>query len=110
MALIIICMAIAGGALTAYARLADKNTPIDTGLLHGRLGVAGVAILAYIGITGDTLTSSVKPALFVFILTIIGGVTLYYIIRRKGILPVSIIFAHGLLAITGLLTLIYNWS
>jgi len=108
--LILISIAIMGGAITAYVRLADKNTPVDTGLLHGRLGVAGVAILSYIVMTGDALTFSVKPALLVFILTVIGGITLYYIIRRKGILPVSIIFAHGLLAVTGLLTLLYNWN
>ena len=41
-------------------------------------------------------------------LTAAGGVVLYFIIRRKGILPKTIIFAHGALAVTALAVFLFG--
>lgn len=43
--LVILCGTVLGGAATAFVRLTDKNTPFDIGLLHGRAGVFGIALL-----------------------------------------------------------------
>ena len=106
--LVILCCAVLVGATTAYVRIADKNTPFDIGLLHGRAGVFGVALLILSVLVGNETGESVKPAIGLLILTVMGGVALYYIIRRKGILPKSIIFIHGGLAIAAVYTLLFG--
>lgn len=45
LALTLLAGAIIGGVFTAFVRFADKNTVIDTGLFHGRLGLAGSAFV-----------------------------------------------------------------
>lgn len=106
--LVIICSAILGGAATAFVRLADKNTPFDIGLLHGRAGVLGAALLVISFIIGNETSPSIKPALGLLFLTVLGGVALYFIIRRKGMLPKSIIFIHGAFAISAVYTLLFG--
>lgn len=109
MALVILACAIAGGALTAFVRLTYRNTPIDIGLLHGRAGAAATLLLLLAVIMGRETGPSINPALGVLVLTILGGTALYFIIRRKGILPKTIILAHGALAISALAILLYGW-
>lgn len=106
LALALLITAIIGGAFTAYVRIADKNTPIDTGLLHGRIGLAGILLLLLMVFMGNESRLFVEPALGLFVLTIMGGALLYFIIRRKGILPKAIIFAHGALAVIALAVLL----
>ena len=100
--------AIIGGVFTAFVRFTDKNTVIDTGLLHGRLGLACILFLFLLVVMGHEFKLSVEPALGLLVLTIMGGVLLYFIIRRKGILPKALIFAHGALAVTSLAVLIFS--
>lgn len=107
-ALVILVCAIIGGALTAYVRLAEKNTPFDTGLLHGRAGAAAAMLLLVSLLTGNEASQSIKPALGLLALTIMGGTALYFLIRRKGILPKSIIFLHGMFAVGAVYTLIFG--
>ncbi len=59
---ILVC-AVLVGALTAYARLADKNTPFDIGLLHGRAGAAATLLLLGSVIIGNEASQNVKPAI-----------------------------------------------
>ena len=106
--LILLCGAVIGGAATAYVRLADKNTPIDIGLLHGRAGVIGTMLLALSVVIGNETGQSIKPAIGLLVLTVMGGVTLYFIIRRKGILPKSIIFIHGTFAVVAVYTIFFG--
>lgn len=105
-ALFILIGTIVGGALTAYARLADKNTPIDIGLLHGGAGVTAAMLLLASILAGSEASPNTEPALGLLALTITAGVTLYFLIRRKGILPKSIIFLHGLFAAGAVHTLV----
>jgi len=98
-ALVVLVCAIMGGALTAYVRLAEKNTPLDTGLLHGRAGAAAAMLLLVSILIGDETSQNIKPALGLLALTIMGGTALYFLIRRKGILPKSVIFLHGMFAV-----------
>ena len=108
-ALVILVCATAGGALTAFVRLTDRNTPVDIGLLHGRAGVAGILLLLASVLPGFENGPAVKPALGLFMLTVAGGVTLYFVIRRKGILPKTIIFAHAALAVSALAVFLFGW-
>ena len=105
---VVLCCAVAGGAATAYVRLADKNTPFDIGLLHGRAGVLAAILLVLSVVVGNETGHSVKPAIGLLIITVFGGVALYFIIRRKGLLPKSIIFIHGAFAVGSVYTLLYG--
>ncbi len=109
LALVVLVCAMIGGVMTAYLRLADKDMSIDTGLLHGRAGVAGILLLLLAVFLGNEINPSMKPALGIFILTAMGGVVLYFIIRRKGIIPKTIIFAHGALAVAALAVFLFGW-
>lgn len=106
-AVIFVC-AIIGGVATAFVRLNDKNTPVDIGLIHGRLGAAGTLLLLILVIVGSEFNQTIKPAFGLFVLTVAAGVALYFIIRRKGILPKAVIFAHGALAIIALAVLMFG--
>lgn len=106
--LVILVCAIIGGTLTAYVRLADKNTPFDIGLLHGRAGVAGTMLLLISFAIGNEASQNIRPALGLLALTIMGGVTLYFLIRRKGVLPKSIILIHGVFAVGAIYTLVFG--
>ncbi|HHJ34842.1 MAG TPA: hypothetical protein ENJ87_03660 [Gammaproteobacteria bacterium] len=106
--LIILCGAIIGGAATAFVRLADKNTPFDIGLLHGRAGALATLLLVLSVFIGNETGVSIKPAIGLLILTVAGGAALYFIIRRKGLLPKSIIFIHGAFALAAVYTLLFG--
>lgn len=106
--LMIMSGAIVGGALTAFVRLTDRNTPVDTGLLHGRMGIAGVLLIVVLMLIGEPVSASVKLAIGLFALTIMAGITLYFFIRRKGILPKKIIFLHGFLAVFAMVALVFG--
>lgn len=92
-------LAVLGGAITAFVRLADINTPFDTGLLHGGMGISGVILLLLLLLIGQQVDQAVSVALGLLLMTILGGATLYFVIRRKGILPKSIILLHALFAL-----------
>jgi len=104
--LVVLICAILGGAVTAFLRLTDRDSVIDVGLLHGRLGVAGILLLFLLMLTGEAFSQSIELALGLFVLTAIAGAALYFIIRRKGILPKPIILAHGALAVISLIVLL----
>jgi hypothetical protein len=104
---VIITVAIMGGGLTAFVRLTDRNTPVDLGLLHGRMGVVGVLLLVVLTVQAEKLNVLVNSAIALFILTVVAGTILYFIIRRKGILPKAIIFVHAALAVCGLAALLF---
>lgn len=106
--LVVLAGAILGGALTAYVRLAEKNTPIDTGLLHGRAGAAAALLLLAALLTDHEASPNIPPALGLLALTIMGGTTLYFLIRRRGILPKSVIFLHALFAVGAVYTLVFG--
>jgi hypothetical protein len=107
--LTVLCTVIIIGAATAYVRLAEKNTPIDIGLLHGRAGVFGTMLLVLSVIIGNETGQSIKPAIGLLILTVLGGAALYFIIRRKGILPKSIILLHGTFAVAAVYTILFGF-
>lgn len=107
--LTVLCGAVIGGAATAFVRLADKNTPFDIGLLHGRAGVFGTILLVLSIVFGNETDQVTKLTIGLLVLTVLGGVTLYFIIRRKGILPKSIIFIHGLFAVSAVYTLLFGF-
>lgn len=108
LALIALIGAVAGGVATAILLITDRNAPMDLGLLHGRTGVLGIILLLISAYSGAETSLSIKPALGVLMLTVAGGATLYYLIRRKGILSKTVILIHGSLAITSLSILLFG--
>jgi hypothetical protein len=92
-ALMLLAAAIAGGAFTAFARLTDRNTPVDTGLLHGGAGILATALLLFAASGESGL--NMPPAVGILALTIVLGLALYFIIRRKGVVPKGVILLHA---------------
>ena len=70
--LVVLCSAVIGGAVTAFVRLTDKNTPIDIGLLHGRAGVFGAMLLVLSIVIGNETSQSIKPSIGLLILTLMS--------------------------------------
>jgi len=108
LALAVLVSAIFGGAVTALLLITNRNAPMDLGLVHGRMGVAGILLLMITAYIGTETGLSIKPALGAFMLTAAGGATLYYLIRRKGILSKTVILIHGSLAITAISILLFG--
>lgn len=104
--LIILSGTVVVGGLTAYARLAEKNTPIDIGLLHGGAGIAVALILLVALFVDDASGPGAAKALGLVVLTLLAGITLYFVIRRRGVLPKSLVLLHALLALSALHTLV----
>ena len=107
-ALVMLVSAVMVGALTAYMRLADRNTPIDIGLLHGRAGATASLLLLFAVVWGNEGSRNIPPALGLLLLTILGGVTLYFLIRRKGVLSKAVILLHGTFAVAAVYTLLFG--
>ena len=107
LALVVLAFAVAGGALTAFMLLTDRNPPLDLGLVHGRAGVAGILVLAIAAMLGVETGARVWAALVLLALTVAGGAMLYFFIRRKGILSGAMILGHGALAVAALATLLF---
>ena len=76
--------------VTVHTRTTDMR--LSLALL---LALAHILLLLLVVFLGNETNPSMKLALGLFMLTAIGGVVLYFIIRRKGIMPKTIIFAHG---------------
>ncbi len=108
LALAVLVSAIIGGAATALLLITDRNAPMDLGLVHGRTGIFGILLLLITAYIGTETSLSIKPALGAFILTVAGGATLYYLIRRKGILSKTVILIHGSLAIVSISILLFG--
>lgn len=108
MALLVLTAATMGGMMTAILLLADKGAPFDLGLVHGRAGVVGILLLVIILFMGVEPGLFVNYALGTFIMTVIGGATLYYLIRRKGILSKTVVFAHGSFAAASMAILLFG--
>lgn len=110
MVLIVLTCAIFGGVVTAFLLIADKSAPvkIDLGLLHGRMGIAGILLLAVTLYIGKETTLSIAPAIIAFMITAVAGAVLYFLIRRKGILSNKVIFMHGAFAVASLGILIFS--
>lgn len=109
LALTILACAILGGALTAFVRLSYRNTPVDIGLLHGRAGAGATLLLLLAVVLGNEGGESLKPALGLLLLTVMIGTALYFIIRRKGVLPITVILAHGACAVAALSVALFGW-
>ncbi len=103
---ILLACAVLGGAYTAFVRLTDRNTKIDTGLLHGRIGAVGLLSLAVLIFFGTEIRTQLLPVLVLLVLTMMAGVALYLMIRRKGELPAAVIFMHGLFAVSAFTVLV----
>lgn len=108
LALVMLVGATMGGVLTAFMLLTNRNAPLDIGLLHGRSGVVGILLLLLVVFLGNEIRPSLTPALGLYLLTAMGGVTLYFFIRRKGIVPKLIILAHGVLAAAALAVFLFG--
>ena len=59
-------------------------------------------------LTANETGQLIKHAIGLLILTVMGGIALYFIIRRKGVLPISIILIHATLAISAIFTLLFG--
>lgn len=103
--LIILSGTVVVGGLTAYARLAERNTPVDIGLVHGGTGITAALLLLVALFVEEIPRPQALPALGLLAPTLLAGITLYFVIRRRGVLPKTLVLLHALLALSALHTL-----
>lgn len=93
--------ALLGLYLLSYV-LTNKNTPKGVAMIHGGIAFTGILIL----IIYSLLYQSPLASLVVFILTALGGFTLFYLDITGKKIPKILAVGHGSLAILGFILLV----
>ena len=104
-ALACFAMAAAGGATLAFLYFSRGKTPIPIALLHGLLAVSGV-ILLVIGMGQGHSGRIFAAALALFLIAALGGLVMFAAHMHKRPLPVPLLIAHAVFALSGFLALL----
>lgn len=107
--LILFALAAVGGVILAGQRLSGKPQPsLAIALVHG--AVAATALLMLIlFVTGAESAGYASIALVLFLVAALGGFLLFSFHLRKRPLPVPIVIVHGLVAVSGFLSLLFGF-
>lgn len=104
-ALLAFAVAAVGGATLAYLRIVKKTVYMPLALVHGLFAASGLGLLAFeLSQTGGG--TGLKGALAVFVLTALGGFTLFSYHLRSRPLPIPLVLVHGAAAITAFVILL----
>jgi hypothetical protein len=107
-AAIVLGLAALGGLTLAGIRLSGTpRPPTWMALGHGAVAATGLGLLIYAAAT-TTTPQLALVALGVLILAALGGATLFigFHLREKE-LPIPLVLGHGLIAVTGYVTLLF---
>ena len=106
-ALPVLVVAALGGLVLAGIRLSGTpRPPTWMALGHGAIAATGVGLLVYAALSGE-LPGMAQVALGLFVLAAAGGATLFVGFHlRERPLPIPLVIAHGLIAITGVVLLV----
>jgi len=97
--------ALGGGTILAIRLRGLPRPPTWLALGHGAIAATGLATLIYAATQGIPALGLV--ALVLFILTAAGGATIFLLFHlREKPLPISLIFAHGALAVAAFVVLL----
>jgi hypothetical protein len=101
-------LAALGGLVMAAIRFGGKrNPPAWLAMLHGLLAAAGITLLAYAVLAGDT-PSLAAIALLLFLLAAGGGAVLSLAYKwKQRLLPSWLVVAHALLAVLAYALLLF---
>jgi hypothetical protein len=105
-AAILLTLGALGGLTLAAIRVAtEKNPPTWMALGHGAVVGTGLGFLIYSATTG-TISQFAQFALGIFVLSAVGGITLFAGFHsRSRLLPIPIVLGHGLIALSGVVLL-----
>lgn len=104
---ILFALAAMGGGVLAAIRLSGKPyPPLWLALGHGGIAAAALISLIYVVMT-QTLPTMAHVALGMFVLTALGGATLFGLFHLQNRpLPVLLVLGHGGLAIASYIVLL----
>lgn len=107
-AAVLLLITASGGLLMAFIRFsAHRNPPAWLAMLHGLLAASGLTLLVYSVFTASA-PSFATLALILFLLAAGGGAVMSLSYKwRQRLLPAWLVIAHGSLATTGLLLLLW---
>lgn len=104
-ALVVFAVAALGGLLLAASVLRGKFAPWALSVAHALLGATGLGLLVFVVLQG-VAPGRVTIALGLLVVAALGGFYLASIHLRGRIAPKAVVFIHGVVAVTGFLTLL----
>lgn len=109
LATIVLAVAALGGLTLAGIRMSGTPRPATwMALGHGAIAALGLGLLIYAAATSG-IPVLARVALGVLVLAALGGVTIFVGFHLRGrALPIPLIIAHGLTAVTGFVLLLVS--
>jgi glucose uptake protein GlcU len=105
-AVILFAIAALFGVIMALIRFTGRDYPgAGLAVIHGLFAAAGLIALLVI-VFGPGIATSIRVALFLFIIVAIGGFWLVSYHARKRPLPIPLVVIHGLVAVVAFVILI----
>lgn len=106
-AAILLALAALGGATLLILRIKRRaNPPLALAFAHGAVAAAGLLTLA-VTVLGSGERGVALWALVAFCVAAAGGLTMVFGFHMRGrLIPVPLALLHGLLAVTGYVTLL----
>jgi hypothetical protein len=104
--IVLFALAALGGLTMAGMKVSAKAIPLPLAIAHGLLAVSGLVLLIWYILTvgGSGLLNA---AVGIFVLAALGGLTLFSFHLRRRNLPNPLILAHGAIAATAFIVLLY---
>jgi hypothetical protein len=107
LALVLLVIAALGGATVLTLRLRGGNPPLPLALLHGAVAASGLVALI-VAVSGSGWTGKPFIALLLVGAAALGGLGLIRIHLSGKLIPVPFAVVHGLLALSGVVTLLLH--
>jgi hypothetical protein len=106
-AAILFGLAAVGGATLAALRLRGGNPPLGLAFVHGTAAAAALVTLA-VGVIGGHLGGAAMVSLILFVVAALGGFFLIATHLRGRLIPLSVVFVHGTVAVAGFVALLVH--
>ncbi len=100
-------LAAIGGAVLVSMKAMEKTIPLPLAVVHGVFALIGLVILI-MNVIANLENIIMGISLALFLLAVVGGVTLFSYQLRKKPLPVMIIEAHVLVAVVAFTLLVVS--
>lgn len=103
--IVLFLIAAAGGLYMATRIFRGQPPQPVVAVLHGLLAATGLALLGWLFLTQETVSTLVTAGLVVLVLAALGGFTLLSFPLRGKAYPKPVVVVHALVAVTGVVLL-----
>lgn len=100
-------LAALGGATLAFLRIKGGNPPLLLAVGHGMIAAAALVTLA-VGVIGGGVRGPAMIALVLLGLAAVGGFVMAAIHRSGRLIPLTLVFGHGTIAVAGFVALLVH--